>query len=58
MGSVESTQFHKIKILSEKEMYDKQKIPKINPTHVKEEITIETKIDKLNGNKNRTHQNM
>lgn len=55
MGSVESTQFHKTEILNEKEMYDKQKIPKINTTSVKEEITIETKIGKL-GNKNRTHQ--
>lgn len=58
MDSVESTQFHKIKILSEKGTYDKQKIPKINTTYVKEEITIETEIGKLNDNKNRTHQNM
>lgn len=58
MDSVESTQFHKIKILSEKEMYDKQKIPKINTIYLTEEITIETKIGKLNDNKNRTHQNM
>lgn len=55
MGSVESTLFRKIKILSEKEIYGKQKIPKINTTQVKQEITIETKIDKLNDNKSKTH---
>lgn len=42
MDSVESTQFCKIKVLSENETYDQQKILKISNTQVKKETTMET----------------